>query len=285
MNKEVNQRTCQDHDWVVFSTALREARLLLQCVECGAMGTVDESTTDEWAEASSAPSNPYRWQEAKRVTALEPSTSEPYVVRANDGPVCDCVRTGKVPQPLDYERFPAEICRSRAPISATGWRELIDLAAFVENSDLCSRFFPAFLAGLEKDAHFRHSKEVREITERIQHIDSKGLHFSSRLVAWVLRIFAGAAPNDKGLELKLHKGRFGVHLTSIEANYLFETLDNHFCDYRWTPEPSQKAPHVRVQFNLDEVYLDFSGGKRVKIHEDEAFNLRHLHCMAGKRHA
>lgn len=63
----VKDKTCRQHEWVVFSTALKECWLMLQCVECGIMGTVEEPTKEEWAEAFHAPSQPYRWLDDARV--------------------------------------------------------------------------------------------------------------------------------------------------------------------------------------------------------------------------
>src|SRR5208337_4129611 len=40
-----------DHEWVVYSTALLEGWLMLQCVECGAMGTIDDPSPEEWSGA------------------------------------------------------------------------------------------------------------------------------------------------------------------------------------------------------------------------------------------
>jgi hypothetical protein len=59
---------CKDgHEWVVFSTALRDVCLMVQCVECGASGTVDDPTKEEWSEAFHAPTRPYRWDDDARV--------------------------------------------------------------------------------------------------------------------------------------------------------------------------------------------------------------------------
>lgn len=56
-----------DHEGVVFSTALNEGCLMVQCVNCGAHGSVDDPSADEWSEAFYAPSNPYRWMDDERV--------------------------------------------------------------------------------------------------------------------------------------------------------------------------------------------------------------------------
>jgi len=71
MNKHKNALPCTEphvHEWVVFSTALAEVWIMVQCVGCGAHGTVDHSTTEEWSKAFYAPEKPYRWEDNLRVT-------------------------------------------------------------------------------------------------------------------------------------------------------------------------------------------------------------------------
>jgi hypothetical protein len=72
----------QGHEWVVFSTALKDVCLMVQCVNCGAMGTVDDSDEQEWCEAFDAPSEPYRWDEDSRVTVR--GSGPLYVEKASD---------------------------------------------------------------------------------------------------------------------------------------------------------------------------------------------------------
>lgn len=58
---------CQ-HNYMVFSTALTEGWLMLQCRECGAHATVEKPTPAEWQAAFHAPSAPYPWPHNDRVT-------------------------------------------------------------------------------------------------------------------------------------------------------------------------------------------------------------------------
>jgi hypothetical protein len=60
--------TCEKHSWVVFSTAMKEVALMLQCVKCGEFGTVDDPTQEEWKEAFHAPAQPYPWTDESRIT-------------------------------------------------------------------------------------------------------------------------------------------------------------------------------------------------------------------------
>ena len=59
--------TCQ-HSWVVFSTALEEGWLMVQCTKCGLHGTVDDPTMEEWSRAFHAPATPYPWTDESRIT-------------------------------------------------------------------------------------------------------------------------------------------------------------------------------------------------------------------------
>jgi hypothetical protein len=61
-----------NHHWIVFSTALEQRALMLQCADCGAFGTVDDPSLEEWRAAYKAPSEPYQWHDAARVTIRKP---------------------------------------------------------------------------------------------------------------------------------------------------------------------------------------------------------------------
>lgn len=66
-----------NHRWVVFSTALADGCLMLECELCGMRSTVDNPTEEEWNAAFYAPSNPYIWEGGdERVNVLkEPNAS------------------------------------------------------------------------------------------------------------------------------------------------------------------------------------------------------------------
>ena len=59
-------KTCT-HDWEVYSTALEDVCLELQCKKCAILGEVPDPTKEEWSKGYSAPSNPYPWTENERV--------------------------------------------------------------------------------------------------------------------------------------------------------------------------------------------------------------------------
>ncbi len=72
------------HEWVVFSTAINDGCLMLQCVMCGAHGSVDDPSADEWSEAFCAPSNPYRWMENHRVNVRGVLPPDKWYVRKDE---------------------------------------------------------------------------------------------------------------------------------------------------------------------------------------------------------
>jgi|SRR5579884_180584 len=173
------------HEWVVFSTALTDHCLLVQCVDCLDWGVVEDPTGEEWSEAFHAPSHPYRWQDAARVRVT--GGGKPYVARSPGGKRCDChARLGR-PLPGEYERVPGEIISHSESLTPQERAELEELARFVATSDLCSTFYPLFLKGFEQHSGRRHTRAVHRIARRIEEIDGKGLHFSPGIVALVLR--------------------------------------------------------------------------------------------------
>ena len=177
------------HEWVVFSTVLKDVCLMLQCAECGAMGTVNDPSEDEWGEAFHAPSRPYRWEHDTRVKLR--GVGAPNIVRATSGPGCDCPARRGLPEVGDYERFPASLLADPGIVSDEERGVLSELADFVQGTDLCSLLLPNFIRHIEEASGIRHPAAVGRIMDRIERIDSKGLHSSPGVVAKVLRDFAG----------------------------------------------------------------------------------------------
>jgi hypothetical protein len=176
------------HEWVVYSTALTERWLMLQCVRCGLHGTVEDPSAKEWSEAYSAPSRPYRWPDAERVT--QKGIGAVCVMRAGAGKKCECYSRFGVLEPGQYERVPGEVTERSTPLTDAERHELDELAKFVAESDLCSAFFPLFVRSFQEDTGLRCSQPVNQIARRVEAIDRKGLHCSPSVVARVLREYA-----------------------------------------------------------------------------------------------
>lgn len=68
------------HDWWVYSTAIGNHVLLVECRKTGERGYVPDPTPEEWRQAFHAPSNPYRWTDQERIiidaTICPPFTDE-----------------------------------------------------------------------------------------------------------------------------------------------------------------------------------------------------------------
>lgn len=58
--------------WWVYSTAIANGVLMLECRETGEYGIVRNPSREEWAKAFYAPSNPYRWRGGDDRVELEP---------------------------------------------------------------------------------------------------------------------------------------------------------------------------------------------------------------------
>jgi len=54
-----------EHRWFVYSTALSDRILLLECATCDMKGSVVEPTDEEWEKASGF--GPYLWSDVERV--------------------------------------------------------------------------------------------------------------------------------------------------------------------------------------------------------------------------
>jgi hypothetical protein len=156
---------------------------MLQCISCGERGTIDDPTQEEWSEAFHAPRQPYRWHDGTRVHVR--GNSPFCVMRATNGPRCECHSRSDRPDGGEYERLPAELIRYPF-LTAAERAELGEWAEFVAQSDLCSRLFPLFLRSFEEFAGVRHSKAVHDIADLIEQIDEIGLHCSPSVVAAML---------------------------------------------------------------------------------------------------
>jgi hypothetical protein len=183
---------CNTHEWAVFSTFVEDRALFVQCVECGASGTVDDPSKNEWKRAFHAPSRPYRWHDESRIR--QRGVLPLHVVRAVPCKECDCQNRRRAD--ARYERFPAEIITPGAPLTAQEMAELQELADFVRESDLCSHWFPCFLRSYQIDSGRLFSPATHAITDRIERIHQMTLHCSPAVVSRVLSEFASTLPRQ-----------------------------------------------------------------------------------------
>lgn len=178
-----------DHQntWVVFSMALSDGWLMLQCVDCGLHGTVEDPTSEEWREAFHAPSRPYQWLDETRIV-IHPEVPawKGYIVRTEIVNKCVCDTGRGVIEPRDYERFPNEATSPPINLTDTDRAELLVLVEIVKKGAVCSRSFEVFLAICERDIGEVHGPAVKEVGRRISSLDRKGMHCSPSVVARLL---------------------------------------------------------------------------------------------------
>lgn len=181
---------CSNHEWVAFSTALSEGWIMVQCVECGLHGTIEDPTKEEWGEAYHAPSRPYRWLDNTRVT--EKAVGDFYVARATERKSCDCMDESSQHDSREYDRIPAEITRRHNSISERASQEIIEMAEFIgDKPEMCSRLFPVFVKGFIEYSGRVYAPATLEIVSRIERF---GMHMRNAVVARVLRTYAHRKP-------------------------------------------------------------------------------------------
>ena len=176
------------HEWVVYSTALEEGWLMLQCVECGLMGTIENPSKEEWSQAFHASSRPYPWSDEGRVVHKQIASFR--VIRAIESPECPCPRHSLLPENMAMSEFLVAFGSTTRRSADDVRAELIDLADFVGGSELCSHLLPLFIRSFEADTGQRHSEAMHLIVNRIEKFDLKGLHCSPAVVAKIIRDFA-----------------------------------------------------------------------------------------------
>ena len=154
--------TCKEHEWVVFSTALKDCCLMLECVNCGLYGTVDDPSKEEWSKAFHAPLKPYRWDDEARVRRRHQRAGRPRLgvkptnllhvqKKPPSARTCDCNSKLGVLEPGDYERVWIEGTRPKPEITPEARKELLELAEMADGAnDLCSTFFPLFVEGYQQ---------------------------------------------------------------------------------------------------------------------------------------
>lgn len=201
----VSDRPCK-HEWVVYSTALTEGWLMLQCVQCGTMGTVDDPSKNEWNQAYHAPSRPYQWRVSSRVTIRHKDVDEFYVVRAEPEPSCDCAAMIEGFTHPEYERVPIEITHHKEKLSAREKDDLEECASWVSTTDICSGLFPVFIGGMLEAEVPDPPAVVQRVAAKIEFFSDNGIHFSPNNVAVLLR---GYANHEERLRRRKDRGEKG----------------------------------------------------------------------------
>ena len=172
------------HEWIVFSTALTEGWLMLNCKECGAMGTVDDPTKEEWAEAANAPVKPYRWADNSRVTLR--LTGSAYTARAD----ADSLDKIVLPEVLTAEEL----------------TELQVLEEVVIEGELDGQLFPVFVRSLAESTGQAALDAVESLAASIESLVDQGRVFTPAMMTIVIREFIrGADVTNRSQQAASHK--------------------------------------------------------------------------------
>lgn len=165
--------TCH-HRWAVFSTAIAEGWLMLQCIQCGQHGTVVNPSETEWAKAFHAPKRPYRWVQGERV-CVQPQKTASYVALDDDG----CL-----------QRVPREIISSLPRINAKEAEELVGLIHLVEEAGMDSELFWRFIESANAEMGITSSPGVENLTNRLKEHSNRRRGYPTHWVSNSIRWYA-----------------------------------------------------------------------------------------------
>jgi hypothetical protein len=176
---------CEQHEFVVFSTELSKARLLVQCVKCQIVGAVADPTESEWSKSFQAPTHPFRWTDSERVKLI--GQDRTFVVPITTRADCGC--PGRQARQLqEFERYPGEITLPILPPTSEEREDLFALAELAqETSQLCSRTFAEFLRKHTRETGIEPTGAVRRLAAEVEEYDQRGLHFRSGILAMLLK--------------------------------------------------------------------------------------------------
>ena len=155
------------HDWIVFSTAMAEGCLMLNCSECGAMGTVDDPTDEEWSAAYTCPSRPAPWTENQRVVVRE------------HGPVYVAKQSGR--------HKAGKISLPSSPLSRRERVALDELETEVIQGGLDGRLFPYFIETFDEQEGFASGPAVKHLATSVKFLVDQGRLFTPAMIAIVIR--------------------------------------------------------------------------------------------------
>lgn len=231
-----------EHEWVVFSTALQEGWLMLQCVECGRHGTVNDPTREEWSAGYHAPSKPYRWADIRRVTVRK--NGPRYVARSESNPG-------------QYERIPRELMGRVRPVTAKEADELESLAQVAIDGRLDGSQFPVFLRSFMRDAGYEPSETAIRLACRLEEWSGRGFLAPPETVASVLKWYAREGRPTEETATNDLKRLLGLMVTAgddprILGNSDAEFVRNVSVSLGWNEEKAGLVIREAVELDLIE---------------------------------
>ncbi len=170
-NQEMNS-CC--HEWAVFSTALQQGWLMLQCTICGSHGAVEDPSETEWAKAFYAPTHPYVWEDGSRVVVRSHGGSS-YVARRESG---------------ELERVPREIIRHLPQVTQQEADDLLGIVRFVEQEEMTSELLCLFIQSASEWSGQSPSAGIAALCDRLHQFAEHGTVFSKQWVINAIRWYA-----------------------------------------------------------------------------------------------
>lgn len=140
---------------------------MLNCVVCGAMGTVNEPSREEWGDAYRAPLEPYGWEDNGRVTLQQ------------SGPTYVAGWSANGPS--------KKICVPKSPLSAEERYELTVLEDVVIKGKLNGNLFPFYLRSVQEDTGIEPTGAVKQLAAQIEALVDQGRMFTPAMMAIVIR--------------------------------------------------------------------------------------------------
>lgn len=155
------------HRWIVFSTAIADGCLMLNCRDCGAMGTVDDPSSEEWSNAFHAPTTPYSWDDESRVSVRQQGPV--YVKKATNSD-----SSGRI----------------KPPSKRLTQQELVELTSLEElviEASLDGRLFPLFLHSFQQNSGREVCGATKRLASQVEKLVAAGRCFTPAMMGIVIR--------------------------------------------------------------------------------------------------
>ena len=149
---------------------------MLNCTACGAMGTVDDPSRDEWASAYEAPSKPYRWTDNSRVRFRQ--AGPVYVERWTSSPTA------------------GKIIASETPLTERELKELKLLEDTASEAELDGQLLDGYVHMFQEVSRIQPTRAIEQLTEQFSGLVSQGRVFTPAMLAIVIREYVRESPKS-----------------------------------------------------------------------------------------
>ena len=171
MTSETQEPCCisdsqSNHSWIVFSTALEDRCLMLNCKDCGAMGTVADPSSEEWGKAFEAPCKPYLWNEESRVSIRQ---TGPFYVKE--------------------EAASGFIQPSKNPLTMQEFSELKTLETLVIKANLDGQSLPLLVRSFQQEIGREMLGATKLFMSHLWRVVNSGRQFTPAMIGIAIREF------------------------------------------------------------------------------------------------